>query len=262
MSLTRGNGPLATHPAEFNFDVVAPKHRIFFHDYPRRVRALDRRPRRARHRGGKFLHESNILPVFYFPIADLDRELLADSDHTTHCPFKGDATYWHVKVGDRTVENAIWRYEQPIALAPLARRPRRALRAPRRHLADRGRPRLRALPRPLPPRRRPQQLARRHGPRRRRDDRNVESPEAPVRDRPAAARLPPAEPTSLPGVLEPSPNADGLPLQGPGHLLARSHRGRPRRGRRLELRGAARRGRAESPAHVCFDLGDVEVDVS
>ena len=42
MSLTFGTGPLAgTSSGAFNFDVSsAPKHRIYFHDYPRRLRAL------------------------------------------------------------------------------------------------------------------------------------------------------------------------------------------------------------------------------
>jgi uncharacterized protein (DUF427 family) len=117
MSITHGSGPLATNPAEFNFEIDAPKHRLFFEDYPRRVRALVGDKVVLDTTRGKLLYESNIQPRFYFPAADLDRSVLADSDHSTYCPFKGDASYWHVRVGDHQVDNAIWRYEQPIAAA-------------------------------------------------------------------------------------------------------------------------------------------------
>ncbi len=46
----------------------------------------------------------------YFPIASLDRQYVADSDHSTHCPWKGDASYWHIQVGDERATNAAWYY--------------------------------------------------------------------------------------------------------------------------------------------------------
>jgi uncharacterized protein (DUF427 family) len=45
-------------------------------------------------------------------------DLLEPTDHTTHCPFKGDASYWSVRVGDRVAENAVWGYLDPIETAP------------------------------------------------------------------------------------------------------------------------------------------------
>jgi len=50
-----------------------------------------------------------------------DADVLEPSAHTTHCPFKGDASYWHVRVGDRLVENALWAYENPLPEAPWLR---------------------------------------------------------------------------------------------------------------------------------------------
>ncbi|MFQ5938366.1 MAG: DUF427 domain-containing protein, partial [Acidiferrobacterales bacterium] len=35
------------------------------------------------------------------------------SDRQTHCPYKGIASYWHLEVGDRIVENVVWSYEEP-----------------------------------------------------------------------------------------------------------------------------------------------------
>ena len=63
---------------------------------------------------GAMLHESNILPRLYVPLEDVRADLLERTDHSTHCPFKGDASYWSVRVGDRVAENAVWTYEEPI----------------------------------------------------------------------------------------------------------------------------------------------------
>lgn len=63
------------------------------------------------------LHESNIFPVLYFPIDDVAMDLLAKADLTTHCPFKGDASYWTITVGDVVADTAVWGYETPIESA-------------------------------------------------------------------------------------------------------------------------------------------------
>ena len=42
------------------------------------------------------------------------RELLEPSETVTHCPFKGDARYWHLRVGDRLIEDALWEYPTPL----------------------------------------------------------------------------------------------------------------------------------------------------
>ncbi|MEP7202813.1 MAG: DUF427 domain-containing protein [Ilumatobacteraceae bacterium] len=65
-----------------------------------------------------YLFEQGHLPVYYFPIADVRFDLLRPTDHTTHCPRKGDASYWSIVVGNRTIENAIWGYPNPIDECP------------------------------------------------------------------------------------------------------------------------------------------------
>jgi len=65
----------------------------------------------------KLVHETRHLPLYYFPIADVNPKYLQKSDHSTNCQHKGDASYWHVRVGDKIAENAVWSYEDPIESA-------------------------------------------------------------------------------------------------------------------------------------------------
>lgn len=60
------------------------------------------------------LQETRHPPVHYFPRADVEMSLLRRTDHHTHCPFKGNASYWTVAVGDASAENAAWSYEDPL----------------------------------------------------------------------------------------------------------------------------------------------------
>src|SRR5678815_2179115 len=62
------------------------------------------------------LEEGNYPPVYYVPRKDVKMERLIRTSHTTHCPHKGDATYYSLCNG-RTARNAVWSYEQPLAPA-------------------------------------------------------------------------------------------------------------------------------------------------
>lgn len=116
MTLTLGSGPLAGSGAgAFNFTLdEAPKHRLMFEDYSRRLRGMLDGHAVLDSVRGKLLHETGILPRYYLPVEDVRQELLEVSDHTTYCPFKGDASYWHARVGDRVAENAVWHYPDPL----------------------------------------------------------------------------------------------------------------------------------------------------
>jgi len=59
------------------------------------------------------LEESGYAPVFYVPRQDVKMEYLTRTGHRTHCPFKGDASYYTLSSGERTEQNAVWSYEQP-----------------------------------------------------------------------------------------------------------------------------------------------------
>ncbi len=48
--------------------------------------------------------------IYYIPRKDVKMERLVRTSHETHCPFKGQASYYSLKDGP---ENAVWTYEQP-----------------------------------------------------------------------------------------------------------------------------------------------------
>jgi uncharacterized protein (DUF427 family) len=49
----------------------------------------------------------------YIPRQDVDMTRLVRTQLATHCPYKGDASYWSIRSGPQTVENAVWSYETP-----------------------------------------------------------------------------------------------------------------------------------------------------
>lgn len=67
------------------------------------------------------LRESNYPAVQYIPLADVDRSFLKDSDTTTYCPYKGDASYYTLVTGDGEQTDVIWTYREPYpAVAEIA----------------------------------------------------------------------------------------------------------------------------------------------
>ena len=59
------------------------------------------------------LHETRNVPRFYFPWEDVRTDLLEKTTHTSHCPFKGNASYWSIRAGGKQAEDAAWAYEEP-----------------------------------------------------------------------------------------------------------------------------------------------------
>ncbi|MBB3259914.1 uncharacterized protein (DUF427 family) [Paraburkholderia bannensis] len=59
------------------------------------------------------LREASYPGVIYIPREDADMALLARTDHSTYCPYKGDACYYSIAPGGERSINAIWTYEAP-----------------------------------------------------------------------------------------------------------------------------------------------------
>ncbi|MFQ5467654.1 MAG: DUF427 domain-containing protein [Kiloniellaceae bacterium] len=60
------------------------------------------------------LRERGYPPRVYFPPTDARMALLTPTARRTHCPFKGDASYWTLAAGGRTLETAAWAYPDPL----------------------------------------------------------------------------------------------------------------------------------------------------
>jgi uncharacterized protein (DUF427 family) len=59
------------------------------------------------------LREASYPAVQYIPRRDVDMAALVRSDHTTYCPYKGDASYYSISAGGGRSVNAVWTYEAP-----------------------------------------------------------------------------------------------------------------------------------------------------
>ncbi len=60
------------------------------------------------------LNETGYPPRIYFPPAAVRGERLARTEHTTRCPWKGQAAYWTLRAGGETLENGAWAYPTPL----------------------------------------------------------------------------------------------------------------------------------------------------
>ncbi len=91
----------------------AGSYHLRFESARRRIRVYFNGLAVADSKRALILHESRHPPVFYFPREDVRMDCLEVSALTTYCPFKGNATYWSLVVGDRTAKDAGWSYDNP-----------------------------------------------------------------------------------------------------------------------------------------------------
>lgn len=92
-----------------------PGYDVHFEPCPKRLRVIFNGVTVADSIRAQYLYETKHLPVYYFPREDVRMELLTATDHTTYCPFKGDASYWSVEANGEVAENAVWSYADPYA---------------------------------------------------------------------------------------------------------------------------------------------------
>ncbi|MBB5907047.1 DUF427 domain-containing protein [Actinoalloteichus hymeniacidonis] len=121
MSLTMGNGPFAKPLAgTLNFDLAAaaPASVIYLYGLDRRIRGEFAGEIIVDTVRATMVHETRLLPQWYLPLADVRPGVLIESDSRTHCPYKGDARYWHLSLNGRTVHDAAWSYPEPLPGSP------------------------------------------------------------------------------------------------------------------------------------------------
>jgi uncharacterized protein (DUF427 family) len=95
-----------------------PDYKVTLEASPRRVRVKFNGEWVADSTAAHLLYETRHLPVYYFPRADVRMDLMAPTDHHTFCPYKGTASYWTLRVGDKSSENAVWGYPDPYDEVP------------------------------------------------------------------------------------------------------------------------------------------------
>ncbi len=64
------------------------------------------------------LFETMLPTRYYLPREDVRMDVLQSSDTKTRCPYKGIASYWSARVGDRLVLDIVWSYPDPIKENP------------------------------------------------------------------------------------------------------------------------------------------------
>jgi len=67
----------------------------------------------ASSREALILREGSYPPVFYIPFKDIYFELMKPSVTSTHCPFKGNASYWNASAVGEAADDVMWAYESP-----------------------------------------------------------------------------------------------------------------------------------------------------
>lgn len=59
------------------------------------------------------LQEASYPPVQYIPREDARMAAFVRTTHRTHCPYKGDASYFSLMADRKSADNAVWSYETP-----------------------------------------------------------------------------------------------------------------------------------------------------
>ena len=87
-------------------------YRYTFDAHSSRVVAVFNREIIAESLRTRVMKETRLPPVYYFPREDVRMDLARRTRHRTHCPFKGNASYWSFEVGGKLGENLMWGYEE------------------------------------------------------------------------------------------------------------------------------------------------------
>ena len=90
-----------------------PDHPITITTNPKRIRVSADGVVIAETTNALTLKEASYPAVQYIPRADAKMDVLTRTERVTHCPYKGDASYYSIVANGKTRDNAIWTYETP-----------------------------------------------------------------------------------------------------------------------------------------------------
>ncbi len=101
--------------------IPGPNHPITITPNPKRVAVRVGPVMIAETTRALTLQEASYPAVQYIPREDVDMAALARTEHTSYCPYKGEASYFSIPAGGERSVNAIWSYEEPFpAVAEIA----------------------------------------------------------------------------------------------------------------------------------------------
>ncbi|HWK62392.1 MAG TPA: DUF427 domain-containing protein [Eoetvoesiella sp.] len=95
--------------------IPGPDHPITIERNPNRVIVSIAGKIIADTRQALALREASYPVVQYIPRKDVDMAMLERTRHSSHCPYKGDASYYSIPAGGARSVNAVWTYETPPA---------------------------------------------------------------------------------------------------------------------------------------------------
>jgi uncharacterized protein (DUF427 family) len=90
-----------------------PDHPITIAFNPKRVEVIYNGHTLVDTRRALTLQESTYPAVQYIPRDEVDMAYFTRTEHHTHCPYKGEASYYTVLMDGQFAENAVWSYEDP-----------------------------------------------------------------------------------------------------------------------------------------------------
>jgi uncharacterized protein (DUF427 family) len=98
---------VSTHPRD-------PHTRVDILPSSRHVRVVVDGVTIAESASPRLLFETGLPPRYYLPKTHVRLDLLTPTDTVTHCPYKGQASYWSVRAGDSVHEDLAWSYPTPL----------------------------------------------------------------------------------------------------------------------------------------------------
>ncbi len=103
---------------EVFFHARNPYHRVDFIDSTRHVEVFVEGQKVAETTNPLMVFETTLNPRIYIPESDVNFDYLVSTKSKTHCPYKGDAAYYALKVNGEIYKDAAWYYPEPIPEAP------------------------------------------------------------------------------------------------------------------------------------------------
>lgn len=92
-----------------------PYHRVDVLNSSRHIKVMLAGQVIAETRRPRLLFETGLRTRYYIPKVDVRMELLEPTATVTQCPYKGNAAYWSVRIGDQVFADIVWAYPFPIA---------------------------------------------------------------------------------------------------------------------------------------------------